>query len=357
MEYDWGQLTGYSSLLVLVLGPWTLFLFSRSGKGKTSSQDLTLEKTSSPQKSPGPAQSFTQRVFSGFKISREKIWGRLGQLMAQGNLSPEQQEEIEELLYSADVGPTLVEEMLQVLKKDAGETSPLEVLRQYIADKINPIQERFDPHFYEKQSSQTLKTIMITGVNGVGKTTSLGKLAAHLSKQGARVVVGACDTFRAAAIPQLQTWCERAGAELVFGKEGSDPSGVAYRALEKAQNTQADYCLIDTAGRLHTEKNLMEELQKSQRVLQKLDPSAPQKALLVIDAITGQNALRQAQEFHSALGLDGIILTKCDGHAKAGTALGLLQQLQIPIEFIGVGEGVEDLGLFKAQDYINALLG
>ena len=200
------------------------------------------------------------------------------------------------------------------------------------------------------------KVIMVVGVNGAGKTTTIGKLATKLTSQGAKVVVGACDTFRAAAVDQLAVWCERSGATMIRAKEGSNPSGVGYQALEEAIKEQADYCILDTAGRLHTKGNLMDELAKSKRVLTKLDDAAPHHVLLVIDAITGQNALRQAEEFHQTLGLTGLIFTKCDGSSKAGAAVGIVKKLNVPITYIGVGENVEDLNQFKSEEYLDSLL-
>jgi fused signal recognition particle receptor len=198
---------------------------------------------------------------------------------------------------------------------------------------------------------------MIVGVNGAGKTTTIGKLATRLQKTGAKVVVGACDTFRAAAIEQLEVWCKRAGVEMVKAAHGADPSGVAYETFQKAKSMAADYCIIDTAGRLHNNSNLMEELKKTQRVLTKLDSSAPHEVFLVVDAITGQNALRQAEEFNKALNLTGLIFTKCDGSAKAGSGVTMVDNLKVPIVLIGVGEQVEDLDQFNTEQYLNALLG
>ncbi len=198
---------------------------------------------------------------------------------------------------------------------------------------------------------------MIVGVNGAGKTTTIGKLATKLKGQGAKVIVGACDTFRAAAVDQLQVWCDRAGVDMVRAKDGADPSGVAYDTVAKAFAENYDYCLIDTAGRLHTNQNLMDELAKTKRVMAKINPEAPQEVLLVLDAITGQNALKQAQEFHKALQLTGIIFTKCDGSAKAGSAVGIVDQLRVPITYIGVGETVDDLHLFDLDLYLKTLVG
>jgi fused signal recognition particle receptor len=232
-------------------------------------------------------------------------------------------------------------------------------LYHFLENKINNVQQSVNKELYtfdHNKSFEKPKVIMVVGVNGAGKTTTIGKLATKLKHQGAEVVVGACDTFRAAAVDQLEVWCQRAKVEMVRAKEGTNPSGVAYDALQKAINSKADYCILDTAGRLHTAENLMEELKKMKRVLTKLDPSAPDETLLVIDAVTGQNAMRQAEEFHQALNLSGLIFTKCDGSSKAGGAVGIINKLQVPIIYIGVGESVDDLNIFNQGEYLNALL-
>ena len=197
----------------------------------------------------------------------------------------------------------------------------------------------------------------LLGPNGAGKTTTIGKLATKLKNSGAKVVVGACDTFRAAAVEQLEVWCQRAGVEMVKAQSGNDPSGVAYDTLSKAISMGADYCLLDTAGRLHNHTNLMEELSKTKRVLKKQVEDAPHQTLLVIDSITGQNALRQAEEFHKALDLTGLVLTKCDGSSRAGNAVSITSKLDVPIAYIGVGEKVEDLEVFDTAEYLSALIG
>ena len=232
----------------------------------------------------------------------------------------------------------------------------LHILQELEVDK--ELEKSWSQHHQEKKSENTLQVIMIVGVNGVGKTTTVGKLAAGLSKNGLKVVVAAADTFSAAAKEQLKIWCDRAGAELITGHDNNqDPAAVCYQAVSKAQEVKADYCLLDTAGRLHNNEQLMEELKKIKRVIQKLVPSAPQEILIVLDAMTGQNALKQAQQFKSALeGLTGVILTKCDGSAKAGCALSIVEELRVPIRFIGVGETLEDLDIFKAEEFVDALL-
>jgi fused signal recognition particle receptor len=210
---------------------------------------------------------------------------------------------------------------------------------------------------FNKETHGELKVIMVVGVNGAGKTTTIGKLATKLRLQGAKVVVGACDTFRAAAVEQLEVWAKRADVEVVKASEGADPSGVAFDAVKAAKEKGADYCIIDTAGRLHTKSNLMDELSKTKRVMSKVVSDAPHEVLLVVDAITGQNAIRQAEEFNNALALSGLIFTKCDGSAKAGSAVSIVDKLQVPITYIGVGESVEDLNQFDLDEYLSALVG
>lgn len=326
-----------------------------------------LEETILETTPPQPAKkeiSFSERLKLGLTKSRQEVWGKLSSIFSGPALNEDAIESIEELLYSADIGTATVSELIDEVKKKTKEGSLTEesfktFLFDFLKGKMNPIQETVDHSLYtfNKNESGTTKVIMVVGVNGAGKTTTIGKLATKLRAQGASVVVGACDTFRAAAVDQLQVWCDRAGATMIRAKEGANPSGVGYDALQAAMNQKADYCILDTAGRLHTKENLMDELAKSKNVLKKLDPSAPHQILLVIDAITGQNALRQAEEFHKTLALTGLIFTKCDGSSKAGSAVTLVSQLKLPIAYIGVGESAEDLDVFSVDDYLNALLG
>lgn len=308
--------------------------------------------------------SFTERLKLGLSRSRQEVWGKLSGLFSGPTLDEETIESIEELLYSADIGTATVAELIEEVKRKNKEERLTEesfktFLFEFLKNKMSPIQEKVDSDLYtfNKTEAGKTKVIMVVGVNGAGKTTTIGKLATKLRGQGASVVVGACDTFRAAAVDQLQVWCDRAGATMIRAKEGANPSGVGYDALQAAVNVNADYCILDTAGRLHTKENLMDELAKSKNVLKKLDPEAPHQILLVIDAITGQNALRQAEEFHKTLGLTGLIFTKCDGSSKAGSAVTIVEQLKLPIAYIGVGESAEDLDIFKVDDYLRALLG
>lgn len=378
-----GDLWGFISIAYMTVASLSLLLKKGEPQRKlpettpTKVEEVVVEKAevkpeatpeSEPEPTPEPVVetpkiSWADRLKKGLSRSRSEVWGKLGNIFSGSALSEDAIEEIEELLYGADIGPATVAELMDELQEKLksegfGEEQFKEFLFQFLSSKMDGIQKEVDGELYQFDSSKKGKTrvIMVVGVNGAGKTTTIGKLATKLTNQGAKVVVGACDTFRAAAVDQLQVWCERAGAEMVRAKEGANPSGVGYDALQKAINEEADYCILDTAGRLHTKGNLMDELTKSKDVLKKLDDSAPHHTLLVIDAITGQNAMRQAEEFNKALELSGLIFTKCDGSSKAGSAIGIVQQLKVPITYIGVGESVEDLDVFDLKDYLSALL-
>lgn len=305
-----------------------------------------------------PKVSWSERLSLGLSKSRNDVWGKIGNLFS--GPTP-QLDEIEEVLYTADIPTGMVQQLLDKLDsegrgKSSGEIQGL--VYGFMKEKMEPVQHNIHKDVFQFHAEdKKTRVFMIVGVNGAGKTTTIGKLATKLKSQGAKVIVGACDTFRAAAVDQLQVWCDRAGVDMVRAKDGADPSGVAYDTVAKAFAENYDYCLIDTAGRLHTNQNLMDELTKTKRVMAKINPEAPQEVLLVLDAITGQNALKQAQEFNKALQLTGIIFTKCDGSAKAGSAVGIVDQLQVPITYIGVGESVEDLHLFDLDLYLKTLVG
>ena len=306
-----------------------------------------------------PIVSWSDRLSMGLARARQDVWGKLLHSLGKNDGSFD---EAEEILYTADLPPTLVEELITALQKKSSaitdEASLKNTLAEFLRTKLSPFHspEKRDPLEF-KGSTGTPRVIMIVGVNGAGKTTTIGKLAAKLRGQGARVVVGACDTFRAAAVDQLQIWCDRAGADIVRAKDGADPSGVAFETVARAQREGHDFCLVDTAGRLHTATGLMDELAKTKRVMSKVDPAFPHEVWLVIDAITGQNALKQAAEFNKALGLTGLVFTKCDGSSKAGSAVAIVDQLKVPIAYIGVGEGVDDLQPFSVDEYVEALVG
>lgn len=316
----------------------------------------TIEKR--PEVALPPKKSWSQRLSVGLEKSRSEVWGKIGKLFSGEGPSLD---EIEEVLYTADIPTGLVQELLTKLDKEGKGKSPEEIqslVYGFMKTKMQPVQENVHHDMFRFNSEdKKTRVFMIVGVNGAGKTTTIGKLATKLKGQGAKVIVGACDTFRAAAVDQLQVWCDRAGVDMVRAKDGADPSGVAFDTVAKAFKENYDYCLIDTAGRLHTNQNLMDELAKTKRVMSKTSPEAPHEVLLVLDAITGQNALKQAQEFHKALQLTGIIFTKCDGSAKAGSAVGIVDQLRVPITYIGVGESVEDFESFDLDLYLKTLVG
>ena len=305
-----------------------------------------------------PKVSWSERLSLGLSKSRNDVWGKIGNLFS--GPAP-QLDEIEEVLYTADIPTGMVQQLLEKLESEGKGKSSEEIqglVYGFMKEKMEPVQHNIHQDVFQFHTGERkTRVFMIVGVNGAGKTTTIGKLATKLKSQGAKVIVGACDTFRAAAVDQLQVWCDRAGVDMVRAKDGADPSGVAYDTVAKAFSENYDYCLIDTAGRLHTNQNLMDELTKTKRVMAKINEVAPQEVLLVLDAITGQNALKQAQEFNKALQLTGIIFTKCDGSAKAGSAVGIVDQLQVPITYIGVGESVDDLHLFDLDLYLKTLVG
>ena len=262
-------------------------------------------------------------------------------------------DELEELLICSDVGVGATEEILDKLRdrvKSERLTDGEQVktaLREILSDMIGegePLRLGTKP-----------SVLLIIGVNGVGKTTSIGKIAAQLKADGKKVVVAAADTFRAAAIDQLAVWCDRAGVDLIKQSEGSDPAAVVYDAVSAAKGRNADVLIVDTAGRLHNKKNLMDELAKIDRVLSRELPGADRETLLVLDATTGQNAIMQAKEFKHAANITGLILTKLDGTAKGGCVFSIKGELDVPVKYIGVGEKIDDMQPFNAQDFVRAM--
>ena len=276
-------------------------------------------------------------VFSGFSTIDEDFY-----------------EELEEILIMGDIGVNATEKILDRLRSQVKEdhikepSKCKELLIQSIKDQMKVEDTAYD---FEKEQS----VILVIGVNGVGKTTSVGKLAGILKGQGKKVLIAAADTYRAAAGEQLSEWAHRAGVDMIGGKEGADPASVVYDAVNAAKARHADILLCDTAGRLHNKKNLMEELKKINRIIDKEFPDAHRENLVVLDGTTGQNALNQAREFGETADLTGIILTKMDGTAKGGIAVAIQSELNIPVKYIGVGETIEDLQKFDAQQFVNAL--
>ena len=265
-------------------------------------------------------------------------------------------EELEEALILSDVGYETTDKIIKELREK------IKLHKIEDADEVKKVlQEIIAKILTEKDNSLTLATkpavILVVGVNGAGKTTSIGKMAKNFKENGKKVLVAAADTFRAAAIEQLEVWTERAGVEILKRKEGSDPASVAFDAAKKAKEEDYDILIIDTAGRLHTKKNLMEELEKIQRTVKKELPDAATEVLIVLDGTSGQNALIQAKEFSEVTDITGIVLTKLDGTAKGGVVIGICSELNIPVKFIGVGEKIDDLQEFNAEEFARALLG
>ncbi len=264
--------------------------------------------------------------------------------------------ELEEVLFTADIGVTTATSLVELAREKAKskELASADALKAVIRREVEKIVD-LKPTTGRLSGGGPPHVVMVVGVNGAGKTTTIGKLAAKAKRQGRKVLLGAGDTFRAAATEQLDVWAERAGVELVKGAEGADPASVCFDAVKKGREGGYDLVLCDTAGRLHTKVNLMEELKKVRRTIDKALPGAPHEVLLVLDATNGQNAILQARQFHDAVGLTGIALTKLDGTAKGGVIIGICDQLKVPVLWVGVGEKVEDLQPFEPKEFVAAL--
>lgn len=277
-----------------------------------------------------------ETIFTGRKIDEETL------------------EELEETLIISDIGTKATAEIIEVLREKAkkGEVSDTDSVKELLKKEMMTILGDFRPIAIPVNRPFV---ILAVGVNGVGKTTTIGKLASRFRSQGHSVLLAAGDTFRAAGIEQLEIWADRAGAQFVKHQKGSDPAAVAFDAVAAAKSRGVDVVIVDTAGRLHTKSNLMEELKKVKRSIEKAMPGAPQEILLVVDATTGQNALRQAQLFKEVIGISGIALTKLDGTAKGGIVFAIKKELGIPVKLIGVGEAIEDLRDFDPEEFVAAL--
>ncbi len=303
----------------------------------------------------GEKKGFFSRLVAGLSKTRDNIVSGIdGIFHGFSKIDDEFYEEIEEILVMGDLGIQAADAIIEDLKEKVKEQNikePTECKELL----IRSIKEQMDlgEAAYEFETRQSV--VLVIGVNGVGKTTSVGKLAGKLKDQGKKVVLAAADTFRAAAGEQLFEWANRAGVEMIGGQEGADPAAVVYDAVAAAKARKADVLLCDTAGRLHNKKNLMEELKKINRVLEREYPDAYRETLVVLDGTTGQNALSQAREFSQVADITGIILTKMDGTAKGGIAVAIQSELGIPVKYIGVGEAIEDLEKFDSDAFVNAL--
>lgn len=300
-------------------------------------------------------KGFWGRLVEGLSKTRANIVAGIDAVFSGfSNIDEEFYEEIEEILIMGDIGVRATEEIIENLKKKVKENHIKEPAdcKELL---IRSIKEQMDVGETAYRFENEKSVVLMIGVNGVGKTTSVGKMAAKLKEQGKRVILAGADTFRAAAGNQLLEWANRAGVEMIGGKEGADPGAVVYDAVAAAKARNADVLLCDTAGRLHNKKNLMEELRKINRILEKEYPDAFRETLVVLDATTGQNALSQAKEFSEAAEITGIILTKMDGTAKGGIAVAIQSELGIPVKYIGVGESIDDLQKFDSEEFVNAL--
>ena len=298
--------------------------------------------------------AFLDKLKAGLQKTKNALFAPIDQMLkAFTKVDEELLEELEEMLICADVGAGATDEIIEKLRDDIKEEKikDADEVRAFLKNTLKEMIGEGGPLVLDTKPS----VILVIGVNGAGKTTSIGKISNKLRQDGKKVVVAAADTFRAAAIDQLAVWCERSGVDLVKQSEGSDPAAVVYDAISYAKNKGADVLIVDTAGRLHNKKNLMNELEKINRVISRELPNASRENLLVLDATTGQNAVLQAKEFKNAADITGLVLNKLDGTAKGGIVLSIKRELGIPVKFIGVGEKIDDMQPFNAEEFISAL--
>lgn len=306
-----------------------------------------------PEAPPAKPAKLMDRLKAGLGKTRKSLANQIeGVFSEKGKIDSEALEEIEEALVTADVGIETTTALIDRISENSSAISSVQDLRAFIKQEMIKV---FDQKPSFETSSEKPRVIMVVGVNGVGKTTTIGKLAHRYREQGEKVLVGASDTFRAAAVEQLEVWSKRAGADIVSHRENADPAAVAYDAVQAGISRDMDRVIIDTAGRLHTKTNLMEQLKKIKRSIAKKLPDAPHEVLLVLDATTGQNAVSQAKMFHEGIGITGLVLTKLDGTAKGGIVVAICNTMKLPISYIGVGETIEDLQQFDPERFIEAL--
>ena len=288
--------------------------------------------------------------------TKDNLMGKISHVVLRRKIDDDLLDEIEEILIEADVGVKATMRLIDNLRERVKQNGITEgdAVIQLLKDEITNIMSS-RPMDSTPSPENNLEIWLITGVNGVGKTTTIGKLATRFASEGKKVIIGACDTFRAAAIDQIEIWANRSGVDIIRSQEGADPAAVAFDAASAAQARNANILLIDTAGRLHTKSNLMNELKKIRRVVEKAAPDATILSKLIVDGNTGQNAISQVQVFTEAVGCDGIIITKLDGTAKGGVIIAVAEELNVPVDFIGLGESVDDLQRFDAKQFAEAL--
>jgi fused signal recognition particle receptor len=301
---------------------------------------------------------FLEKLKKGLSKTRQGFVEQMDRLfLGKKSIDQDLLDELEALLFAADLGvktsSQMIEGVQQGLKR--GELKDPSKVKEFIQREIFRILKSGEKPISINFSQTRPFVFMVVGVNGVGKTTTIGKIASQYSAQGKHVLIAAADTFRAAAVEQLEVWAKRAGADLIKQSKGTDPSAIAFDSIHAAKARNMDLVFIDTAGRLHTKVNLMEELKKVKRIVSREHPGAPHEVLLVLDATTGQNAISQAKLFNEAIGVTGIALTKLDGTAKGGIIVGITEELNIPIRYIGIGEGIDDLKEFNSSEFVQAL--
>ena len=299
---------------------------------------------------------FFKRLVNGLTKTRDSIVAGIDSIFSgYSNIDDDFYEEIEEILIMGDIGVNATEAIIENLKKKVKENhikDPAECKELL----INSIKEQMDVGETAYRFENEKSVVLVIGVNGVGKTTSIGKLASQFKNNGKKVVLAAADTFRAAAVEQLEIWANRAGCQIVKKEEGADPASVVYDAIKKTREENADVLICDTAGRLHNKKYLMDELEKIKRVIDKELPDASKEILLVLDATTGQNAILQVQAFKETVDITGLVLTKLDGTAKGGVVIGITNENHMPVKFIGVGEQIDDMEVFNSKDFVKAII-
>ena len=297
-----------------------------------------------------------EKLKQSLSKTKENILGKINRVVLRRKIDEDLLDEIEEILIEADVGIKATTRLIENIKEKAREQklSEGEDVLILLRDEISAI---LSQHHHEDNGNNSGKPTvwLVVGVNGVGKTTTIGKLATSFSSKGKKVVIAACDTFRAAAIDQVAIWAERSNVDIIKSQEGADPASVAYDAANAARARDIDLLLVDTAGRLHTKSNLMEELKKIKRVINRAVPDAPIYTKLILDGTTGQNALSQVKIFTDAVGCDGVIVTKLDGTAKGGIIIAIAEELGVPVDYIGLGEGIDDLQPFNSKQFAEAL--
>lgn len=300
---------------------------------------------------------FFEKLKKGLSKTHQGFVEKIDQLLGKKTIDQGLLEELEAILYEADLGVKTTTQLIEGVQRGLkrGDLREPYRVKEFIKQEILNILKSGEKTLTIDFSQTKPFVFLVVGVNGVGKTTTIGKIAYVYSSQGKKVLIGAADTFRSAAVEQLEIWANRVGADFIRQSAGSDPSAVAFDAIHAAKAREVDLVFIDTAGRLHTKVNLMEELKKIKRIISRECPGAPHEILLVLDATTGQNAISQAKLFHEAIGVTGIALTKLDGTAKGGIIIGITEELKLPIRYIGIGEGLDDLKEFSATEFVQAL--